>query len=478
MTRPALATQAGRALGVNLLNTVVSKLGTFAIGIALARILGPEEFGTFAVALLAMLALLSFNELGVSLAIVRWPGSPREIAPTVTTLATVSSAALVIVTVIIAPWFCAAMGAPDATPVVRVLAFSVLINGIVATPAALLQREFRAGRRMLIDQVINWGGAIVSIACALGGMGAMSLGLGRLVGSLAGAILFLVWEPIQFGFDREIARRLLRFGLPLAGSSIVFFFVLFVDQFVVGSVLGPVALGFYVLAFNVSNWPIGVFSQPIRQVSPAAFARLQGDRPALRSAFVSSVGLLTAITLPVCLVLTGAAEPIVAVVYGSAWAPAATALGWLGVLAGLRLFFELVYDYFVVLGRTRVVLAVQVIWFATLVPALYAGAALGGIAGAAAAQVAVALLVVLPTYLLALRRVEISSRSLAAGVAVPFACGLGVVVVTLAATRLTSLDVIALGVATLAVVAALAVEGKRMRATVQSLRTVVTGSTG
>ena len=46
---------------------------------------------------------------------------------------------------------CAAMGSPDATSVVRVLAFSVIISGAVAAPAALLQREFRAGRRMLIE---------------------------------------------------------------------------------------------------------------------------------------------------------------------------------------------------------------------------------------------------------------------------------------------------------------------------------------
>ena len=86
-----------------MLNTLLGRLGTLAIGVALARILGPEEFGTFAVALLALLAVLSFNELGVSLAIVRWPGSPREIAPTVATLSTLSSAVLAAVTIAVAP---------------------------------------------------------------------------------------------------------------------------------------------------------------------------------------------------------------------------------------------------------------------------------------------------------------------------------------------------------------------------------------
>jgi O-antigen/teichoic acid export membrane protein len=477
MKRPTLASQAGRALGLNLLNTVASRLGSFAIGVALARILGPEEFGTFAVGLLALLAMLSFNELGVSLAIVRWPGSPREIAPTVTTLSTATSFAFFVVAFAAAPAFCDAMGAPDATNVVRLLAFSVVIDGVVAAPAAMLQREFRAGRRMVIDQVISWVGAVVSIGCALAGMGAMSLAIGRLAGALCGAVLFLFSVPVRFGFDREIARRLLRFGLPLAGSSVVLFSVTYVDQFVVGSIIGPVALGFYVLAFNVANWPLKVFSQPVRQVSPAVFARLQEDRPALRSAFVSSVGLLTAVTLPICLVLTGAAEPIVAVVYGSAWTPAAAALGWLGLLVGMRLFFEVAYDYFVVLGSTRVVLTVQLIWFAALVPALYAGAQLAGIAGAAAAHVAVAVLVVLPLYLRELHRAEIEWRSLVAPVTVPFACGLGVVLVALAADRLISVDLLVLGVAGAAVLGALGLEASRMRATARQLRAVMTGGT-
>ena len=166
MDHPTLATRASRALGLNLLNTIVSRVGTFAIGIALARILGPEEFGTFAVALLALMAVLSFNELGVSLAIVRWPGDPKKIAPTVQTLCTASSVIFFLGAVALAPAFCAAMGSPDATGVVIVLAFSVIINGLVAVPAALLQREFRAGRRMVADQVMSWLGAIISIAGA------------------------------------------------------------------------------------------------------------------------------------------------------------------------------------------------------------------------------------------------------------------------------------------------------------------------
>lgn len=476
--KSSLSARAGRALGVNLLNTLASRLGTFAIGVALARIVGPEEFGAFAVALLALLAVLSFNELGVSLAIVRWPGPPREIAPTVTTISVVSSLIIFLAALAVAPWFCAAMGAPQATDVVRLMSVNVLISGIVATPAAMLQREFRAGPRMVIDQVGNWTGAIVSIVTALMGMGAMSLAVGRLAGAALSGVLFVAYSPISFGFDRKIVRRLLAFGLPLAGSSIIVFAVTFVDQFLVGAMLGPVALGFYVLAFNLSNWPVAVFSQPVRQVAPATFARLYEDPPAQRKAFVLSAGLLTAVTVPICLVLTGAAQPLVDLLYGTAWSAAAEALVWLGVLAGLRILFELAYDYLVVLGSTRVVLAVQLVWLVALIPGVYIGAQVAGIAGAAAGQVIVAIVVVAPIYLVYLRSGGIGARELGGRMAVPLAFGVGVGVVAFAAQEVISLNLVALAIAGAAVLAALGLQRRSIRGALGRLQSVLSDGGG
>ncbi|WP_447646070.1 oligosaccharide flippase family protein [Nocardioides zeae] len=87
-------TREGRALGFSAANTTLSKLAGLVVGIALARLLGPSEFGTYAVAFVALMVVLSLNDLGVSLAIVRWPDDPRRIAPTVASLSVLSSAML------------------------------------------------------------------------------------------------------------------------------------------------------------------------------------------------------------------------------------------------------------------------------------------------------------------------------------------------------------------------------------------------
>jgi len=76
-----------------------------------------------------------------------------------------------------------------------------------------------------------------------------------------------------------------------------------VDYVVVGRVLGPVALGLYLMAFNLSSWPVNVFSFAVRRVSLAGFSRLQSDHARLKSAFARSGALLMAATIPVCALL-------------------------------------------------------------------------------------------------------------------------------------------------------------------------------
>lgn len=388
------------ALAWSLGNTLAAKVGTLAIGVVIARLLGPEQFGTYAVAYVALLAVLSFNELGVSLAIVRWPEDPRAIAGTVMVISLASSGVLAVLMVLGAPVFTSLMGDPGATPLVRLLALAVLVNGAVAVPAALLQRYFRQGRRTLADQVNVWLGAVVSLGLVLLGVGPASLVLGRLAGSLGSAVVLVRHLPVRFSLrvDPDNLRPLLAFGLPLAAASIVVFAVGFVDQVVVGALLGPVALGYYVLAFNLASWPVHLLSQPLRMVAPALFARMQHDPALMSRSFGQVLRPLLAVAVPGCLALAAVAPDVVRLVYGEAWAPAGVVLRWLAVAAVVRIVGELCYDYLVVRSRSRLIMLTQVAWLVALVPALTLGVRLDGLRGAAVSQVVVGLLVVLPLY--------------------------------------------------------------------------------
>lgn len=70
----SLTGRASRALGWSFGSTLLNKVSMFGIGVMLARLLGPHAFGTYAVAYVAMFALLNFNELGVS-----WPSCGGQV---------------------------------------------------------------------------------------------------------------------------------------------------------------------------------------------------------------------------------------------------------------------------------------------------------------------------------------------------------------------------------------------------------------
>jgi O-antigen/teichoic acid export membrane protein len=469
-----LTSKASRALGWSFGSTLLTKLSLFGIGLMLARLLGPHAFGTYAVAYVALLAILQFNELGVSLAIVRWPGDPAEIVPTVATISLLCSVVIYVGCFFAAPAYASAMGAPAATSVVRVLAIAVLVDGFTNTPAALLQRGFRQGQRTLSDQVNIWLSTGVTVALAWSGYGAMSLAIGRLVGGAAGAILLLKFAPesLHFGFNRAKARPLLRFGLPLAGVNLLAFAVANANQVIVGHVLGPVRLGYYVLALNLAGWPIGIFSQPVRTVGLAVFARLQHDSAAMRTTFMSVAGLLCAVALPVCLLISGAAAPLVGFAYGTRWLPASQPLVWLALLSAVQVVFLLAYDFFAAAARSRFLLKTQLVWVAALVPALVVGTRVDGIYGASVAEAAVAASCVLPWYLVELSKAGIQLRALSKHLWLPVAGASGAGLLAWGAARVAPNDFTALAVSGTATAAISGLILYRMRAVVALLRSV------
>ena len=439
---------ARRALWWSVANNMVGRVGTTLMGIVLARLLVPEDYGVYAVALVALNALLSMNELGVSLAIVRRPGDVSRIAPTVKTLALGSSLILWVVMFAAAPRVAAAVGAPEATNVLRLLTLSVLIDALTAVPSALMTRDFMQKERLIVDTAGFVVGAVTAIALAIAGFGAWALVWSALLGNVVNALFILRYSPDHhpYGFRRDVARELLAFGLPLALASLVIMALLNIDYVVIGADLGTVQLGFYLLAFNLCSWPVNMFSAPARRVSLPLFARLHAGETEASSAFVPVCTVLLLVTLPACLVLAALAEPVVGLVYGDAWLPAAAALPWLMVLALVRVLGELVYDFLVALGSSGSNLTLQVVWLAALVISLPVAVRAGGIEGVAMAHAGVATFVVLPAYAIVLHRAGVSLRAMAAQVSRPLvatvaAAAVAVAVVLLIGDQLAQLTI-------------------------------------
>jgi PST family polysaccharide transporter len=443
----SLGTKMRSAARWSLINTVVMRLGNFATGIILARfVLGPADWGVYGIAQTVLLVLLSTNELGVGLAIIRWEGEVKRFAPTVLTLSTLSSSLLYTALFLAAPSLARTLGSPDAANVLRVMCVCVVLDGLAQVPMGVLTREFAQGRRMTIDAlnfVLSTG---LTLLLAFMGMGAISFAWGAVAGNLAALLGCCIAAPgyLRFGWNPTQAKALLRFGLPLAGASLLALGVVNVDTMVVGSTLGKVELGFYVLAFNISGWPVRIISEAARRVSFAGFSRLVGRPEALAAGFSRALAVLVTGTVPLCVLLGVLAGPIIQTVYGKEWLPAAKALPWLMVLGLVRIGCELAYDCLVAIGRRRALIMVQGLWLFALIPVLILAARMNGIVGVSEGHVLVAAGLVVPVFLTALHRGGIPFSSVVTACVWPFFGGAVMTAATVGLEQLLGQSVIML----------------------------------
>jgi len=297
---------------------------------------------------------------------------------------------------------------------VRVVALAILVDGWSAVPQAMLVREFRNDRLAVAELGGFVVGTPVTIALAIAGAGPWSIVIGRVVTAVVVAGIVVASAPFRVrpALDRAIGRKLVRFGAPLALSAVVSQAVLNVDYIVVGRALGPVELGVYLLAFNLSSWPASLVSTAVARVAFAGFSRLVEDRDRLAAAFPRSVGVALSILVPLVVMIAVLAPEVIEFLYGPKWLPAATPLRFLVLLGGIRIVIDLLVDLTIADDRPGVALAVRTVWLAAVIPALAVGANSDGLRGVGIAHVLVAAALVVPLLLLDARRSGIRTSAL------------------------------------------------------------------
>jgi O-antigen/teichoic acid export membrane protein len=446
MVRPrgaSLARDVSSNLAYGLVNNLSLRLGNLLLGILLARLLVPEDFGVYAIALTVQAVLANLTDLGLTAYLVR-SDDPERRAPTVLTVGLLVGALLAGVMVALAGPLATLLGSAEATPLLQILALTLVLSGAGSVPAALVQRRFQQHRQLAADFSSFLVGALVALVLISAGAGAAALAWSRLIGQVVAVALLFRFSGYRggLGLDRAVLRDGYRFGMPLVGANVLSWVLLNMDYVLVGRAAGATVLGFYVLAFNVSSWPTSAISQAVRAVSLPAFTRGR-DGPVSGTEQVSTAAALAmAGAAPVAAVLAALAAPLVVVVYGERWAAAAVPLAALAAFGAVRPVFDVLATYLTARGATRAVLVVQVLWAIALVPALLVGIDRGGPAGAGLAHLAVGLAVVLPAYLVALSRVGVHPGVVLARAAVPAALALVPLAVALAATRVLASDVL------------------------------------
>jgi PST family polysaccharide transporter len=300
----------------------------------LAHLLTPKEFGLVALALLAATFLDRFADFGVAEALVIATDEEVEArSATAFRLSVITGGGVALLIVAVSPLLVDFFDEPHLQVLLLLVSLNLFVRTLAQTPYALAQRalDFRLRTAAELSDVIVRG--VVSIVLALSGVGAISLMLGYLAGSLAHAGILLSsprFRPRR-NRTRAGARSMLSFGGKLTALELISAVSYNVDNAVVGSVLGSTALGYYQMAYRMPELLVYNLSVVAGRVLYPAFAAV--ERAALQRAYLLSLRYLLLVSLPVAVGLVLLARPFVEVLFGEQWLPAVPAMQTIVALA-------------------------------------------------------------------------------------------------------------------------------------------------
>jgi PST family polysaccharide transporter/lipopolysaccharide exporter len=414
---------------------------TFAVMIVLARLLTPSSFGLVALASIPLFFLSYLQESGLGAAVIRRRTDVEHAAATQFVFATLVSVVLYAVSFAVAPLGARLFSEPQLTSVFRVLSLILIIRGLTATAAALLDRELAFAQRARGELGGSFVQSAVAVAMAVSGFGVWSLVGGQLAGAaVQGAIWWFVapFRPSPMLASWRMLRELARYGRHITIGNVLGLVTDNADNAVIGRLLGAASVGVYNMAWRLANLPAVEISFIVGRVTFPLYATLQDDLPAFRRVFLTTLRRVTFVSIPVAFGILLAAEPLVIGIFGEKWRAAVAPLQILAVFGIVRTFAGITGAVFQACGRPQLIYWIGLGHAAVLFSMLFLLAPSHGVEGVAVAEVTAAVASAIPSYIFTIRTLDLGAHDFVSALERPLACTAAVAVAILGARAATN----------------------------------------
>ena len=365
---------------------IVDRFFNLARTIILARLLLPSDFGLLGIVLLTTSALGTFSQTGFDAALIQKKENINEYLNTAWVVSAFRGMILFVIIFFAAPWVAVFFKTPNALPILRIMGISMLLAGFVNIGVIYFPKEldFRKQFIYVLSGTIVDTGIAIPLAFILRNVWAL------VYPALAGVIVRLFvsywihpYRP-RFRFDLAKARGLFGFGKWIFGSSILLFLITQGDDIFLGRLLGVAALGFYQMAYRISNMPATEITHVISRVTFPAYSKLQDNLPKLREVYLKVLQLVALLSFPIAGFILVLAPDFTKIFLGEKWLPMVPAMQIL-VFAGLFRSILSVSGYvFLGIGMPKVETILEIIRLIVLAALIYPLTIRWGISGTSA----------------------------------------------------------------------------------------------
>lgn len=362
MSRSTLRSKTIIGVGWSAADAFLGQGITFLVGLVLARILSPEEYGLIGICLIFTTVLNGIVDSGFSNALIRKKDVTNDDYNTMFITNMAISIVLYIGLYFASPYISTFFDRKELTPLIRVLGVVLIINALSITQNTILTKRIDFKTKTKVSLISAVASGIVGIAMAYAGCGVWALIAQVLAKQLLYTLclwMFNRWWP-NFTFSRESFLYMWGFGSKMMLSGLLDNIWKQLYQVVVGKFYSPATLGQYSRSKEYANLFSANITSIVQRVSFPALSEIQDDKARMVTAY-KKVIKVTMFTTCSCLFFLGAvSEPLIYCLIGPQWHEAATYLPLICLTMSLYPLHAINLNMLQIQGRSDIFLYLEI----------------------------------------------------------------------------------------------------------------------
>ncbi len=293
----------------------------FIIGIFMARLLSPSDFGITALPAVFMSVAGLFASGGFGQALIRKPELKEEDLSTAYIYSMCVGVICYIILFFASPWIADFYNTPVLKPLMRVTALGFIYGPIGTPQSVLLQRELNFKILAKVSVLVKIMGGVVGIILAFVGLGVWSLVVSGMVGGILSQIIMICivkWYP-KTGWSKESFKYLWNYGNKMMLSGLLDTLYKNITPIFIGKYYSTHDLGVYNRARHYANLPSQNVTGTLESVTFPSLSKMQNDPERLARNYRKMLRVSAFIVFPLMMMLSALARPIVILMVTEKW---------------------------------------------------------------------------------------------------------------------------------------------------------------
>lgn len=354
----------------------VSNYGiAFLVGLILANLLSPEEFGILATITIFINISLTIIDGGFATALIRKINCTENDYNTVFYSNLIFSVFLMLILIIGAPSIASYFNQPVIKEIIITMSIILIINACSIIPKTILVKRIDFKSQAFVSLASTVISGIIGIIMAIMGYGVWSMVAQQICRQFVFTLCIwcvISWKP-RLIFSVASFKELFGFGIKLLFANLIN--SIFKDIFlvIIGKIYSSKDLGYYNRAEQFNLMISSNLSIIIQKVSLPTLSQFKNDFERMRFMYRKFTFFSAIITFPLVFGLAAAAKPVICILVGDKWLPSVVLLQIILVYGAIYPFQILNLNVLNIKKRSDLLLRLEVLKKFLFIPVIMVG---------------------------------------------------------------------------------------------------------